>query len=200
TGAAAAVGLEADVVLDGVAPMLRLPDSFDAYLEGLRSKHRHEIRRRARRLQERHPEARLVDVTPDMLPEAMDRFVDLHRSSPGEKGKFMLPGMELFFRRFAEELHRDGTLRMTFLEADGERLAGAIGFRWRDGFLLYNSAFDHAHAAVGPGMVLVAELIRTAIDEGCRRFDMLKGDLSYKYRFGARPRRVMRLRLRRPGR
>jgi CelD/BcsL family acetyltransferase involved in cellulose biosynthesis len=47
---------------------------------------------------------------------------------------------------------------------------------------------------------LVAELIRRAIDNGCRRFDMLKGDLGYKYRFGAEPRRIVRLLLSRPNR
>ncbi len=44
-------------------------------------------------------------------------------------------------------------------------------------------------------MVLVADMIRQAIADGCRRFDLLKGDLGYKYRFGARPRPVRRLRL-----
>ena len=42
-------------------------------------------------------------------------------------------------------------------------------------------------------MVLVAEDIREAIDDGCAVFDLLKGDYDYKYRFGARPRRVKRL-------
>jgi CelD/BcsL family acetyltransferase involved in cellulose biosynthesis len=46
-------------------------------------------------------------------------------------------------------------------------------------------------------MVLVAELIRDAIAEDRRAFDFLTGDLGYKYRFGARPRRMARLRLRR---
>ncbi len=42
-------------------------------------------------------------------------------------------------------------------------------------------------------MVLVADLIERAILDGCRWFDLLKGDLAYKYRFGARPRAVKRL-------
>jgi CelD/BcsL family acetyltransferase involved in cellulose biosynthesis len=42
-------------------------------------------------------------------------------------------------------------------------------------------------------MVLVAEDIRLAIEEGCTRFDLLKGDYAYKYRFGAVPKRVRRL-------
>jgi CelD/BcsL family acetyltransferase involved in cellulose biosynthesis len=42
-------------------------------------------------------------------------------------------------------------------------------------------------------MVLVAELIRGAIETECGAFDMLKGDLQYKYRFGARPRQIKKL-------
>src|ERR671918_221961 len=79
------------------------------------------------------------------------------------------------------------------IELDGERLATAVGFRFRDRFFLYNSAYDHRLSKLSPGMVLAAELIREAIEEGRSTFDFLKGDLGYKYRFGAKPRRVCRL-------
>jgi CelD/BcsL family acetyltransferase involved in cellulose biosynthesis len=46
-------------------------------------------------------------------------------------------------------------------------------------------------------MVLVAEDIRIAIESGCSAFDLLKGDYPYKYRFGAVPRAVKRLLVRR---
>jgi CelD/BcsL family acetyltransferase involved in cellulose biosynthesis len=42
-------------------------------------------------------------------------------------------------------------------------------------------------------MVLVAEDIRLAIEAGCEAFDLLKGDYTYKYRFGSVPRKVRRL-------
>jgi CelD/BcsL family acetyltransferase involved in cellulose biosynthesis len=189
--------LQADPGDDGVAPLLELPDTYDAYLEGLPGKLRHEIRRKERRLREALPDAHLVEATPDTLARDLDRFVDLHRSSTGAKGKFMVPGVELFFRRLAEALLPDRTFRLVFLEAGEDKVAGAVGFRWHDRFFLYNSAFDHHRASLSPGMVLVAEMIRGAIEEGCRTFDMLKGDLRYKYRFGARPRRIGRLRLHR---
>jgi CelD/BcsL family acetyltransferase involved in cellulose biosynthesis len=44
----------------------------------------------------------------------------------------------------------------------------------------------------------VAEDIRLAIEEGCAVFDLLKGNYTYKYRFGAIPRRVRRLVIERP--
>jgi CelD/BcsL family acetyltransferase involved in cellulose biosynthesis len=186
-------GLRVRVELDGVAPGIDLPDSFEAYLASLPSKLRHEIRRKGRRLREAHPDARLVDARVETVSADLDRFAELHRASPGAKGRFMVPGMELFFRRLADELVSDGTMRLSFLEAGGERLAGAVGFRHRDRFLLYNSAYDHRVSKLSPGMVLVAELIREAVEEGRTSFDLLKGDVGYKYRFGATPRRVCRL-------
>jgi CelD/BcsL family acetyltransferase involved in cellulose biosynthesis len=196
--AAADAGLSPHMTTDGAAPYLDLPQSFDDYLAGLQGKQRHEIRRKDRRLREAFPDARLVDSTPDTVAADLDRFVELHRSSSGEKGKFMVPGVELFFRRLADALLPDGTFRLSFLEAGGKAIAGAVGFRDGKCFRLYNSAFEHSHGPVAPGMVLVAELIRAAIDEGCEGFDFLKGDLGYKYRFGPRPRRIARLLLRRP--
>jgi CelD/BcsL family acetyltransferase involved in cellulose biosynthesis len=191
-------GLVVETAEDGVAPWLDLPDSFDQYLAGLPGKLRHEIRRKERRLREALADARVVDATVATAAAGLDRFVDLHRSSPGDKGRFMVPGMELFFRRMADAMLTEGTLRLTFLEAEGMKIAGALGFRDRQTFRLYNSVYDHARAGLSPGMVLVAELIRSAIDEGCRGLDFLKGDLPYKYRFGARRRRVSRLLLSRP--
>lgn len=191
--AAQGTGLVAEVADDNVAPLLQLPATYHEYLQRLSGKLRHELRRKERRLREGFPDARLVDATPATLTADLGRFMELHRSSAGSKGRFMVPGMELFFRRLGDAMLPDGTFRLAFLEADGQKLAGAIGFRFRDRFLLYNSAYDHAHSAMSPGMVLVAELIRSAIDEGCRAFDFLKGDLPYKYRFGARPRQVSRL-------
>jgi CelD/BcsL family acetyltransferase involved in cellulose biosynthesis len=194
--AAEDAGLHTVVEPADVAPFIKLPDSYDAYLAGLEPKLRHEIRRKERRLRAAHPDVRLVDARPETVGADLDRFIELHRSSRGEKGRFMVPGMEIFFRRLASTLVEDGTLRLAFLETAGIKIAGAMGFRWRDRFLLYNSAYDHAYAHDAPGMVLIPELIRSAIEEGRRGFDMLKGDLPYKYRFGARARGIARLRLR----
>lgn len=196
-GAAADSGLAPRVEEDGVAPRLELPASWEEYLAAISSKRRHEIRRKARRLAEALPGPRLVDATERTLADDLEDFFRLHRSSAGPKGKFMQPGMELFFRRLADEFLADGIFRLVFLEAGGERVAGIVTFRWEGTLLLYNSAYDHRHRSLAPGMVLVGEVIRDAIERGYRRVDMLKGDLEYKYRFGSAPRPIRRLILRR---
>ena len=135
----------------------------------------------------------LTVATEATLLGYLDRFVELHRSSEGPKGVFLQPGMEIFFRRLGEAFLRRGIFNLTFLEAAGTKMAGTIGFRFEGTYSLYNSAFDEGWRHLSPGMVLVAEDIRIAIEGGCSAFDLLKGDYAYKYRFGAYPRAVKRL-------
>ena len=178
---------------DGIAPFLRLAPTWEGYLESLPSKMRHEIKRKAKKLEAEGGPLRIVTAgTQDLVP-LLDRFVELHRMSEGPKGVFMVPGMEIFFRRLGETFLSSGAFRMHFIEVGGELAAGTIGFRWADRFFLYNSAFDRSWGNLAPGMVLVGEDIRLAIEDGASGFDMLKGDYAYKYRFGAEPRAVRRM-------
>jgi len=186
-------GLEVTRGDDGIAPNLDLPPTYDEYLAGLPAKRRHEIQRKERRLAA-HPGGYEVRIAaPATLQDDLEHFLELHRSSPGPKGRFMRVGMEIFFRRLAEAFQPPHVFHLAFLEVDGVRAAGAIGFAWKDTFSLYNSAFDRSFAELSPGMILVADLIRRSIESGSERFDLLKGDLDYKYRFGPVPRPVRSL-------
>jgi CelD/BcsL family acetyltransferase involved in cellulose biosynthesis len=193
TAAEADMSVEEAADHDGVAPFLPLPPTWDDYLDGLPAKLRHEIRRKAKKLEAEAGSFRIVTAgTQDLVP-LLDRFVELHRMSEGPKGVFMVPGMEIFFRRLGEAFLSSGAFRLNFIEVGGQLAAGTIGFRWADRFSLYNSAFDRSWGSLAPGMVLVGEDIRLAIEDGAKGFDMLKGDYAYKYRFGATARRVRRL-------
>jgi len=191
--AAQAQGLQVTEDEDGVSPFLPLPGSWEDYLAGLTSKYRHEIRRKARKLVEEAGEFRIVTADHETMIPLLDRFVELHRMSEGPKGVFMVPGMEIFFRRLGEAFCADGVFRLTFIEVGDQLAAGTIGFVWGGTSYLYNSAFDRSWGNLAPGMVLVGEDIRLAIDQGCGGFDLLKGDYAYKYRFGSYPRAVKRL-------
>lgn len=188
-------GLVVEITDDqnGVAPFLALPGSWDAYLESLPAKLRHEIKRKANKLEAEAGPVRTVTATEDTLAELLDRFVELHRMSEGPKGVFMQPGMEIFFRRLGESFGPPEIFRLTFIEVGGQLAAGTIGFAFGGTFSLYNSAFDRTWGNLAPGMVLVGEDIRLAIEQGCGAFDLLKGDYPYKYRFGAAPRAIKRL-------
>lgn len=183
--------------------VLRLPESFEAYLALVGKKERHEIRRKERRLERELGELALECVghakaaSGGELSAAVDRFVAMHRLSQGAKGQFMDAGMAEFFRAAAERFAALGSLRLDTLTAAGRPVASTVGFADEHGYYLYNSAFEPSVATLSPGNVLLARLIAREIEAGRPVFDFLRGDERYKFRLGARRRPLRRLTVRR---
>lgn len=184
TRAAKAAGLSVEEHQQDVCPRVAIPGTFEAYLEGLSGKLRHEIRRKARRLGQSAPYTVRLSIAAT-LEEDLESFFQMHRTSDGPKGKFMHEGMASFFRTLARRLCDLGSLRLALLEIDGRPVAGQFSFSNRGTWSVYNSAYDHSRKELGAGMVLVSECIRLAAEEGCGTFDFLRGSEDYKYRFGA---------------
>jgi CelD/BcsL family acetyltransferase involved in cellulose biosynthesis len=150
----------------------------------LRSKHRHEVRRKRRRYEEARGAPEFGSGS-----DHFDSFVALHRASPGDKASFMTDAVESFF---AELLLLPGA-RLDVLLADGEVDAAAFGFEDSDGYYLYNSAYEVDVADLSPGIILIDHLIGRTRSRGLDRFDFLKGGEIYKQRLGARQRPLVRL-------
>ena len=95
-------GWSVEVAHEDVCPVFDLPDSWDAYLETLDKKQRHEIRRKLRRIEREAPDARVRFVSGgDDLDAQVDLFIDLHRRSDMAKSEFMVPQMQAFFHAIA---------------------------------------------------------------------------------------------------
>ena len=163
--------------------VLELPAAFDDYLAGVGKKERHEIRRKQRRFEAELGPPRLVAHRG--AGPALDRFFVLHRRSKGRKGSFMTDRMEGFFTG----LLAGGGWRLDALYGGGGQMAAAVlGYADESGYYLYNSAYDPGLRQASPGVVLLARLIRRAVEERLEVFDFLKGEEAYKLRMGARPR------------
>ncbi len=177
--------LEFELELHELTAVLMLPANWDDYLAGLGKKKRHELERKTRRFEREAPDAVLRSANEQTLEADIEAFIRLHKTSAGEKGEFMLPAREAFFRDIAHTFHPLGWLALDFLELDGRPLAATISFRYDGVFYLYNSAYDLSLRQISPGLILVARLIRRSISEGSRRFDFLRGRERYKYDLGA---------------
>lgn len=185
---APAFGLSTLVQREARCPVVALPESWEAYLELLSGKDRHELRRKLRRLERQWPEARVRShASPEGLEAAMTTFLALHRKSKAGKARFMDARMEGFFRKVASALAGQGWLRLWFLEREGVAVASYFCLEFAGSVALYNSGFDPAHASLSPGIVLLAHVIKDAIERGFARFDFLRGEEPYKYAFGAVP-------------
>ncbi len=185
--AARARGWQATVTQQEVCPVITLPESWDDYLAGLDKKQRHEIRRKIRKI-EREAQTRWYVIDSEVgLTEAMDEFIDLHQKSTQDKEDFWSDNLIQFFKAVAIELAKAGWLKLYFIEVDGVKAAAMLCFDYNDEFLLYNSGYDpNLFAHLSPGNVLTAYTIEDAIRLGRRRYDFLRGDEVYKFRFGAK--------------
>ncbi|HKX04695.1 MAG TPA: GNAT family N-acetyltransferase [Methylomirabilota bacterium] len=193
---APAHGLTASVEREDRCPVLALPKTWDEYLARLSGKDRHELRRKIRRLERELPGASPTShATVAGWDEAMTRFLTLHRLSKVGKARFMDERMERFFRSATARLAAAGWARLWFLEFEGAAVAGFLCLEYGGSVGLYNSGFDPARATLAPGIVLLAHVIRDAIDRGFPVFDFLRGEEPYKYGFGPSPEDVLNVRV-----
>jgi CelD/BcsL family acetyltransferase involved in cellulose biosynthesis len=194
--AAAKAGLRTSHCAGEPIALLDLPATWDEYLARLTRHARHELRRRRRRFVRALGDGHLRTADAETLPHDLDTFFALFRRARGEKGGFMSPSMERFFRDIASAFLPLGMLRLDVLEAGGRAVAVAFGFRTRSVYYLYNMAFDPDVQAASPGAMLVGTLVEQAIRDELARFDFMRGLERYKFEFGASRADLRRLRVR----
>jgi CelD/BcsL family acetyltransferase involved in cellulose biosynthesis len=179
-------GLTVEVEQIETCPTAALPADWEAYLATLRSKDRHELRRKLRRAESAVRLEYRATGTAAQLEADVDTFVALHRLSQQDaKQGFMTPEKEAFLRDIARQLWPHGWLELAFLYADGAPIAALCCFAYGTTYAAYNSGYHPAYAELSAGIVLFAERIRQAIARGFTAFDFMRGNESYKYRFGA---------------
>ena len=181
-------------VLEDVCPVVDLPGSGEDYFAQLPGRTRQELTRKTRKLARDAGEIDLVQVSPDEVVGRLDAFLDQAAEAVPEKaGFFRRPEMHDWFKALASEFVDDDVFRLHELYVGGLLAASTVSLVRGEHWGLYNSAFDPALGSLAPGMVMITLLIDRAADEGYTRFDLLRGDEAYKYRFGAQDRQLRRI-------
>ena len=165
-------------------PYLDLPESWERYLAGLSSKRRQGLRYMERSLRKRHSVA-ITDYDGDRVDEGWRHLRTLHQRRWQEQGSdhggaFHDPMIDRMHRRFAVELSDRGQLWLTTLDVDGEPAAAWYGFTHRDTVYFYQCGRDPRWERESVGQMLIAAMIRRAMERGFRRFDFLRGNDPYK--------------------
>jgi CelD/BcsL family acetyltransferase involved in cellulose biosynthesis len=176
-----------------VCPVITLPGTWEDYLGSLDKKARHEIRRKMRRAEggEERMELTIRGA------EGMDEFFRL-MACDQSKAAFLTPAMRRQFLAIAEAAQEADMLELVFLEMGGRGVAAFFNFTFGNRIWVYNSGMDPQYAAYSPGWVLLAMLIRRAIEKGCRAFDFMRGDEPYKFQWGGVGEPIVRIIIRRP--
>ena len=167
-----------------LCPYLDLAGDWETYLKGL-SRSRRQTLRYAEKALRRHHTVTITDHDGERVAEGWRRLVTLHEQRWADGGglgggAFRDPHVDRLHRRFTAELARRGQLWLTTLDLDGEPAAAWYGFTYGDTAYFYQSGRDPRWERESVGQVLLALMIRRAMERGFKRFDFLRGDDPYK--------------------
>jgi len=166
---------------------LELPDTWNAYLDSLNGKERHEIRRKLRRLKKAgRVNYRLVDDQ-ILVAKEMEVFLRLFKLNRPDKAAFMSDRMGAFFRDLAMQLAAHGFLKLYFLELDEKPIAAVMCFDYLSTRYLYNNGYDSHYSALSAGLLSKVLSIKESFKTGIKTYDFLKGPEAYKRHLGGQP-------------
>lgn len=160
-----------------------LPATWEAYLEMLEGKQRHEVRRKLKKLSE------VGDINyhiADGVESNLDIFLQQFRDSRTDKANFMTAKMESFFRSMSKVMVESGLLRLGTLNFNALPVASLMYFDYQDKVYLYNSSYDPKYDSLSVGLLSKVLCIKDSIERNKKNFDFLKGNEAYKYRLGGK--------------
>jgi CelD/BcsL family acetyltransferase involved in cellulose biosynthesis len=172
------------------SPYIPLPDDFETYLAGIDKKQRHEIRRKLRNVEQSPVEGRLyLTQDQEQLDSDIETFINMMAQDPNKKD-FLTPQMRQHIRNTAQVAFSENWLQLAFYTIDNQKAAANMSFIFNDRLWLYNSGWEWEFREYSPGWVLLANLIQWSVEQGIKEFDFMRGDETYKYRFGGVDRQI----------
>jgi CelD/BcsL family acetyltransferase involved in cellulose biosynthesis len=166
------------------SPYLTVAGTWAAYESALPAGRRQNLRRRLRRLEERHGPVRLEVLDgSEHLGAALDDGLRLEASGwKSGIGTAILarPAAARFYRRLAVEAAARGWLRLAFLRAGDRRVAFDYGLEHRGVHYLLKTGYEDELRAFGPGMLLRAAMVRRAHELEQSSYELLGNDDPWK--------------------
>jgi CelD/BcsL family acetyltransferase involved in cellulose biosynthesis len=166
------------------APVLLMPDGFEAaYTAKTSSKKRNLHRRRLRQLAE-VGEVEFVEAqTAEKLEPLLEEAFELHRlrwEGRPDGSTFGTEQGRSFQRAAARRLGDSGVLRMVLMRVGGKPAAFHYFFELGSTMYVHRLAFDPMLSRYSPGLVSTLETLRVASDNGMTKVEYLGGGERYK--------------------
>jgi len=166
-----------------LCPYLPLPKTWDEYLGSLSSQGRYAVRRKERTLAKSFAVQFSIVSEQSVLDRVMRRLEETHRLRMSEKkldGASLDTAFWKFHAAFAKILLQRGWLFLGVLSVNDTIAACQHAFKYDGKVYYYQSGIDPAYGKYGVGAVVIANMVRTAIQEGCSEYDFLRGVEEYK--------------------
>ena len=160
-----------------------LPATWDGWLGAMHRDKRYRIKNIRKKINAAHPTKFFVWKDAATLDQGIDRLIFLHNKrweQAGQQHAFSTAEYRGFHRALMHALLAKDQLRLYCLELSGQIAAMYYFYKFRDAVYLMQSGFDPDFSDVKPGQVLLGYIFESAIGEGNKVLDFLRGDHRYK--------------------
>lgn len=162
---------------------VKLPESWDDYLDKLSANRRWKLRRGRTKLNQHLPYRFHVVADKSELDIYYPELVRLHHERwrhRSENFGFSSDKYVEFHRSVMADMLARDCLRFMLLINDEGVVAANYCYRWKGAFYFFQGGFARAYEAFRIGEVMMGHAIEQAISEGMHTFDMLRGEHDYK--------------------
>ena len=181
TGRAEQIG--ARLLYELPSPLVRLEcPSWEEFLNSRAKRLRHETKRLSRRAQERGLAFRLVEEEAELFA-VLDVLFAQHLKRWGKHAAHWFAGRPQLHREFAREALSRGWLRLLVAEENEEIVGVSLGYRMGSSEWSYQASRKIATETSGLGLLVRAEKIKRALEDGVRYFWLGPGAQEEKLRF-----------------
>ena len=177
-------------------PYVELDGTFEEYEAGLGRKHRKELGRMRRRLEDEGEVAFEFADGGEGLDALLEQGFAIEGSGwKSEAGTAIrdVPQAIRFYTEIAHWAASRGWLRLAFLRLDGRPLAFDLCLEAGGAFYALKGGYDVDYRRFGPGSLLTLESIRHAFEGGLDSYEFLGTDDAYKLQWTAAVRERVRL-------
>jgi peptidoglycan/xylan/chitin deacetylase (PgdA/CDA1 family)/CelD/BcsL family acetyltransferase involved in cellulose biosynthesis len=167
---------------------VRLPETWDGYLDVLKPRFRTKVRSVLRNLEARQEVRFGFCKTPAEVERLLPILYDLHErrwTEVGKPGVFVQPGKRDFYAQLSARLLERGWLRFSWLEWNSTVLACQFGFVYKGVYSQLQEGYEPNSEHWNAGIGLRAWSIREFIRQGVREYDFLGGIGRHKSDWGA---------------
>jgi len=165
------------------APYLDGIKEWEAYYSKLPKKMIKDTERQVSRLQKMGNLEFRNNVSEEEAGKLLKVLMDMHiarRAEAGGKSLFCEQVTKEFYRAITVKLFRQGVLRLSSLNLDGDIAAIHLGFQMKSRFYYYIPSFNDDFRPYSIGRILQIEIMKEAFNSGVKQFDFMLGEELYK--------------------
>ncbi|MGB9809054.1 MAG: GNAT family N-acetyltransferase [Caldanaerobacter sp.] len=184
-----------DYDVQDVCPYIKLPDTWEEYLESLEGKFRRNLNYEIRRFFKDYDASFTVVKDYDMVGKAMDTLIELHQKRWRKRhmpGVFYSKRIRDFHKDVAKDMFLKGELSLFELKDGAKTVASLLTYHIGNVRYYYIGGYDIEYGKRSVGNITLGLSIKQSIEEGDEIFDFLRGDEEYKKNWTSLKKRNMR--------